>query len=401
VRAYLEVEDAHALAGLPAVWLDTLGKLPFQSVSLIASEGATTSYVAELRLDEAAQQESEGAWTLSASARDVAGNEGRVTEVNWRATTIKTFSNDYMIIPNSNISKADIQNYSRPTKVHARLLPIGLAYGDSPERIEQVLVDSTVSVDGVLARPRPQVWLRSFDDFTITYVIKFFILDFAKYPTIESDIRKRVWYSLKRAGMEIPFPIRTIEQRKEPDHDREHIERVRLLTQVDFLQPISDSGLRELAASFRDELYPTNYDIVSQGQVGGTFYIIRRGRAEVLVKDGDGDETVRVAELGCASFFGEMSLLTGEARNATVRTLEEVQTLSLDKDAFRAIIQKEPKLAERISEIIVNRRKATRDELARRGGPSPGKAQPVPLSRAAQEREQQNLLKKIILFFGM
>ena len=335
-----------------------------------------------------------GDWVL------VAGREGRVTEVNWRATTIKTFSNDYLIIPNSNISKAEIQNFSRPTKVHARFLEIGLAYGDSPEAVDEVLVSAALSVNGVLPRPKPQVMLRNYNDFTIDYIIKFFILDYAKYPTIESAIRRRIWYALKRAGMEIPFPIRTIEHKPEVDLEQEQIERVRLLTQVDFLRPISDSGLRELAENFREEIYPTDFDIVNQGEQGHSFYIIRKGKAEVIIPNENAGDSIKVAELEETNFFGEMSLLTGETRNATVRTMNEVETLTLDKDAFRSILHKEPKLAERISEIIVNRKKSTREKLASHGQKLGQKAA-KPMSRAAQEREQQNLLKKIILFFGM
>ena len=335
-----------------------------------------------------------GDWVL------VAGREGRVTEVNWRATTIKTFSNDYLIIPNHNISKAEIQNYSRPTKVHARFLNIGLAYEDSPEQVEEVLVSATLSVDGVLPRPKPRVMIRGFNDFTIDYVVKFFILDYAKFLIVESAIRKRLWYALKSAGMTIPFPIRTIERKQKPDLEQENYERVKLLSKIDFLQAISDTGLHDLAASFRKGLYPSDFDIVSKGEKGESFYVIRRGRAKVIVEDEDSGEEVLLANLEEGSFFGEMSLLTGQCRSATVRTLEEVETLTLDKDSFKSILHREPKLAERISEIIVSRRESTQTKLAK------SDERVVPgsvgsMSKDEQKREQQNLLNKIILFFGI
>ena len=340
-----------------------------------------------------------GDWVL------LGGSEGRIREVNWRATTIKTFSNDFLILPNSTISKAEIKNFSRPTKVHARFVEIGLSYSDSPEKVRNMLYEATISVDGVLPRPAPQVMLVKFNDFTIDYVIKFFILDYSKYPGIESDLKVSIWYALKRACMEVPFPVRTIEYAKAENTEEEMNTRYDLLVAVDFLQAISDSGLRELVGLLRPEIYPPGYKIVSEGEQGQTFYIIRSGSAEILVpsSERDSDEEVQVAVLERSQYFGEMSLLTGEKRNATVKTLSEVETLSLDKEAFRAILRKEPKLAERISSIIVSRRQGIEDALQKSKGPGNRTriSKDAEAGHRKQEIERQNLLKKIVLFFGM
>jgi len=338
-----------------------------------------------------------GDWVL------MGGQEGRIREVNWRATTIKTFSNDFLILPNNAISKAEIKNFSRPTKVHARFVPIGLSYSDSPEKAAAMLTESTLSVNGVLPRPGPQIMLKNYNDFTIDYVIKFFILDYSKYPTIESDVRTAIWYALKRASMEIPFPVRTIEYAAKIDKDIEHSTRYDLLVAVDFLQAISDSGLKELVSLLKEEIYPSGHKIVTWGGSGDTFYIIRKGSAEILVPESEDEnsEGVQVAVLTRSQYFGEMSLLTGEKRSATVRTLTEVEILSLDKEGFRAILRKEPKLAERISEIIVSRKRALEEAVAKnRGRGKKGRGLHLTGNRT-QELERQNLLKKIVHFFGM
>jgi small-conductance mechanosensitive channel len=340
-----------------------------------------------------------GDWVL------LAGNEGRIREVNWRATTIKTFSNDFLILPNTCISSTEIKNFSRPTRVHARYVQIGLSYCDSPEKVRTVLSEAASGVDGILSRPVPQIMLRNYNDFTIDYVIKFFILDYAKYPVVESDLREAIWYALKRNSMEIPFPVRTIEKAKEPDIEKEMNARYNLLVAVDFLQAISDSGLKELISLLRTEIYPPGYKIVSYGGMGDTFYIIREGSAEILVPDNSsGNESeLKVATLGSSQYFGEMSLLTGEARNATVKTITEVKILSLDKEVFRSILRKEPKLAEKISTIIISRKRATEEALVKNKGSkrSGNIGSGTTVAKRDQEIERQNLLNKIVHFFGM
>jgi putative ABC transport system ATP-binding protein len=181
--------------------------------------------------------------------------------------------------------------------------------------------------------------------------------------------------------------------------------RYNLLVAVDFLQAISDSGLKELISLLRTEIYPPGYKIVSYGGMGDTFYIIREGSAEILVPDNSsGNESeLKVATLGSSQYFGEMSLLTGEARNATVKTITEVKILSLDKEVFRSILRKEPKLAEKISTIIISRKRATEEALVKNKGSkrSGNIGSGTTVAKRDQEIERQNLLNKIVHFFGM
>lgn len=87
-------------------------------------------------------------------------------------------------------------------------------------------------------------------------------------------------------------------------------------------------------------------------------------RVEVRIATPEGDK--RVATLKAPSFFGEMALMTGQPREATVVALNEVECLRIDKAGFQGILQRRPAIAERISTILASRRvelDAVRDGL--------------------------------------
>jgi CRP-like cAMP-binding protein len=106
-----------------------------------------------------------------------------------------------------------------------------------------------------------------------------------------------------------------------------------VLKQVGLFQGLSRNELREIAEGAREELFSPNQDIVKEGQAGGPFFCITEGRADVLV---DGK---KVSDLGPGSYFGEMSLLEGGARSATIRATTHVKTLAITSWNFMAILQ--------------------------------------------------------------
>jgi CRP-like cAMP-binding protein len=118
---------------------------------------------------------------------------------------------------------------------------------------------------------------------------------------------------------------------------------------VDFLRELSEQGRDTLAHEGRRLLFAPNEFIIEEGHTGRTFYIVRRG--EVAVYEGR-DE---VARLGAGTFFGEMALLTGEARNATVRSVTEAEVFELNEDVFARVIKAEPRVVERIGAIVGER----------------------------------------------
>jgi CRP-like cAMP-binding protein len=166
-----------------------------------------------------------------------------------------------------------------------------------------------------------------------------------------------IWYAFQRQGIEIPYPVRTIQiQPASPTAlagPEERAEIVQKLRRVDFLSVLPDADLELLAGKVRRRSYLIGERLIQEGEAGEEFFFIERGTARVMIEN-DGEQ--KVADLAATEFFGEISLLTGEPRSATVIATSELQVLVIDKACFQEILFRNPSLAETIGETLSRRR---------------------------------------------
>src|SRR5262249_41386971 len=141
---------------------------------------------------------------------EVGGKVGRVHEIKWRATTIVTKDGDMVIIPNNALLTTHVVNFSRPTLHPRAILRGGRPHPPPPNPVKAILLDAVRGVPGVLATPEPDVIVTEFSDSAVTYLLRYWIDDFARDIPIDGEVHTRVWYAARRAGIEIPYPIRMI-----------------------------------------------------------------------------------------------------------------------------------------------------------------------------------------------
>jgi small-conductance mechanosensitive channel len=146
----------------------------------------------------------------------VGDNEGRVVEITWRTTHLRTRDNDNLVIPNARIADQEVLNYFYPHPMHMERVRVGVHYSTPPYRVRRALLATTTGVAGVLEKPTPDVYLLSFDDSAVTYELRIWIEDVAQAPRITSEIRNRIWEELRKSGITIPYPIRTLELAPRP-----------------------------------------------------------------------------------------------------------------------------------------------------------------------------------------
>lgn len=320
--------------------------------------------------------------------------EGVVTDISWRATKLRTRSNDLVIIPNSLISKDIVINFSAPTRAHAVLAHIGAHYRHPPADVIRALEDAADQTDGILNRPKPDVRTVSYGDFAIDYEIKYWIRDYAELEDIKDEYMTLVWYAFRRHGIEIPYPIRDVNLRQvtpetEEAVERQQRERVRQhLRRVSIFDALTDEEAHALADRARTEAYFRGETVLRQGEAGDSLYIIDHGMVEVVVSHNGRSESL--AQLGPSAFFGEISLMTGAERTATVVTLAPTDFVVIDRAAFRDTLERNPDIAFQISETLA----ARRQEL---------EATHAALDQAASrstEEERRQILGRIREFFG-
>lgn len=138
--------------------------------------------------------------------------EGRVVAITWRTTHLRTRDNDNLVIPNSKISEERVLNYFYPHPMHLERILVGVDLKTPPYRVRRALLDCVPGVAGALEKPTPEVYLLRFDDSAVTYELRVWIEDIAQAPRIASELRTRIWEELKREGITIPYPTRTLER---------------------------------------------------------------------------------------------------------------------------------------------------------------------------------------------
>lgn len=287
---------------------------------------------------------------------------GRVEKINWRSTIIKTFTNDYIAIPNSSISKIEIENFSTPSILHARYIEVGTHYKHPPNKIKKAILESALETDGVLKDPKPSIFLINYGDFSVGYKLRFWIEDFSLYPAIESSVMEKIWYRFKRDKIQIPFPIRDIYYHKPETREEEVRKIIKFLKKIYFLQNLTDEEYLSLAKKIKTEIASEDEIIFNQGDPGNTFYIIKSGQVRVTVRNVCG-ETALERVLSSGDFFGEMSLLTGEPRSAAVKALEDAEVFVLEKEDYRELLEAKPEIKEEISKVLAEHQIRTAKSL--------------------------------------
>jgi small-conductance mechanosensitive channel len=323
---------------------------------------------------------------------------GKVIESNWRATTLETPSKETIIIPNNDISKKDVINHSFLDGILRREFSLGLSYETSPENARKHLLAACSQVPGILSRPQPEVFMEQFQDFSISYRIRYWIDDQAPQFNIQDKLASRIWYRLKREGLVIPFPIRDVYLHPEKDtSDQVVTRRFGLISEIDFLKNLDRKHLIFISQNLKEAWYESGESIVRKEETGTDFFIIDQGRVSVFL---DENRNARVAELKERDFFGEMSLLTGEPRSAYIDAEVETKVLVLKKDVISHVLTENPETASALSEALAARHAANlaRKEKARRDDPRSAQSL-AELSGA--EQSGSVLLDRIRRFFRL
>ncbi|HTJ83855.1 MAG TPA: mechanosensitive ion channel family protein [Polyangiaceae bacterium] len=286
-------------------------------------------------------------------------NIGRVIESNWRATTLLTLDEFEIVVPNSMLAKAPLKNFTKPTNVARRNVYVSAAYDVPPRKVHKTILQAITDAPGVLKKPAPTVVTNNFGDSAIEYWVRFYTDQFHRRDIVESGVRDRIWYAFQRAGITVPFPHRVVHMQEASEAALERAARAKIeagekaLSNVDFLQVISDDQRRTLAERAHTRMFSTGETVVRQGDTTTELYLVLRGEVVVVLES----ETVEteVTRLGVGAYFGEMALITGEPRRATVKVSRDSELLVIDHAAFESVLRETPEVVEALSQVLAER----------------------------------------------
>lgn len=314
---------------------------------------------------------------------------GRVQGIGWRSTRLVTRSLELLEVPNSVLAREVITNH-RGTAVGDDLF-IGVSYNAPPNRVKEIVLRVLHHNPEIAKSPAPQVWVVDYGDFAVKYRIRFWMIDYSRQDNVRDEIMTSLWYALRRNGIEIPYPIRTLRvtraERSPSALDQRQRDLIAALRQVDFLRELGEDELASLAPNLYEVEYGRGETICREGETGDTFYVLRKGTVEILAH-GPNAAAAHVADLNAPAFFGEMSLLTGEPRSATVRAKSDASLLVVEREGFEGLFKARPSIAEAISRVLADRQSELRERRERFA------------ANESAEKNSQWLLAKMRAIFG-
>jgi small-conductance mechanosensitive channel/CRP-like cAMP-binding protein len=329
--------------------------------------------------------------------------EGRVTEIRWRQTSIETRNWDTIVIPNSVLMKGQVTLLGRRAgapRQHRQWVYFNVDFRYSPTdviaAVEAALRAETIA--NVALEPAPHCLVIDFQQSYTRYAARYWLTDMALTDPTDSIFRTRIYAALRRANIPLSIPAQSVfltqegESRRERKQEEEIERRVEALQNVELFQTLKEEERRELAARLSPAPFVRGEAMTRQGAEAHWLYIIMEGEAEVRVAVDGNKLQKKVATLQAGNFFGEMGLMTGEPRTATVIAGTDVECYRLDKDGFHEVLRRRPEIAEDISHLLARRRVEL--EAVREGLNEEAKRQRL---RSAQG----DLLKRIRSFFTL
>ena len=314
----------------------------------------------------------------------VGETEGQVVDTNWRETRLRDRTSNIVVIPNTVVASQTIVNFSLPDRASAVVLPVKVDFLAPPAVVVDLLLEAAKEAPDVLADPAPTSYILNYDEFGITYVLKFWISDYGRRPDITGEVGRLVWYKLRRQGVEIPIPLesklRGVLRALRPAEDRvAEIATDRERNYQDFSKStflniqegeragqsvLSEAEVRDLAAKSERVRFGAREVLFRQGETGDACYVVARGkvRGEIVYEEGGKTYTTSF-EVGRGGIFGEMSLFTGLPRTATVVVDEEAELLEIRAPALASLLARNPQLAEAVAEVVSGRNRANLETL--------------------------------------
>ena len=333
------------------------------------------------------------------------GQQGKVVAIRWRHTVLETRNWDTIVVPNANLLSQNIVILGKRTGhpvQHRMWVYFNVDFRFAPSHVIDVVREALWAspIEGVAQEPRPSVIAYDFardgrDSFGY-YAVRYWLNDLPNDDPTSSRVRSRIYIALKRAGIPLARPAQTLFVSPEEDETahahRRQERRLDAIERVDLFRALTPDERAFVAEHLKYAPFAAGEVVTRQGAIAHFLYVLCEGAVEIRRKSDDGSLAKTVARIEGPSFFGEMGLMTGEARTADVVAITDIECYRLDKTGLQHILDERPDAAAQFSKTLARRRvdMATVVEgLDEEAG------------RARMASEETRILDKIQEFFGL
>ena len=284
------------------------------------------------------------------------GTDGRVVELNWRATYILTARRDLAIVPNSTIAKSKIVNVSSPSGLHGASVTVQVDAGTPPSRCSEILEHAVRNSLLIVATPAPTITIKTINATYTEFEIAFFVEELASTAKAQNELFDFIYRHLSAAGIELASSPTDASTDNSPQNSRNDVERV--LELVAIFATFTPEERTAIAAKLTERSCDEGETLLEPGVVPQSLIIVGNGILSFTSQGIEGD--MELLRLGPGDHFGEIGLLTGAASTVRISALVPATVYELAKADLTPILESRPQVARELCQALARRQAAGR-----------------------------------------
>jgi small-conductance mechanosensitive channel/CRP-like cAMP-binding protein len=291
------------------------------------------------------------------------GTEGRVIEMNWRATHVLTGRRDLAIVPNSTIAKSKIVNVSSPSGTHGSTITIQLDIKTPPSIGTEILERALLNCRLIVAAPSPTVAVKSITAAYTEFEMTFFVEELASATQAQNELFDLVFRHLAAAGLALASP------QNPPYHAAEdrNLNKVKSRPEISLelvviFATLTIAERAAIAAKLKQHSYDQGETLLEPGKVLQSLFIVANGVLSLLRVEGEVE--TELMRLGPGDHFGEIGLLTGAPSIGKITALTPVLVYELAKTDLAPILEARPEVSQELCRALARRQATGRSTAA-------------------------------------
>jgi small-conductance mechanosensitive channel len=284
---------------------------------------------------------------------------GRVTGITWRSTFLELEDGCRLMVPNHIATSNAVLNHSRPHQPKMLFVEVGISTRMDCESASNILLGEAIKAvhhHGMAKTPAPSVIINHMTSDAIFYHVRFYSDPHIIHPLVARSLMFRhVIGIMQEDALPIPQTYIQITPHGSPPPPTLEAQVREGLRHADLFQSVLDEDQKGFVASrSRVVRFKTGAALMRQGDQASSMFIILEGAAHVTI-DVPGEAPREVAVLATGDIVGEMSLMTGAPRSATVSALTMVKALEITKEPIAELLQASPELLQGFSDVLARR----------------------------------------------
>jgi small-conductance mechanosensitive channel len=285
------------------------------------------------------------------------GTDGRVIEMNWRATHVLTGRRDLAIVPNSTIAKSKIVNVSSPSGIHGVTITVQIEAETSPSTGTEVLEHAILNCRLIVATPAPTVTVKSINATYTEFEITFFVEELASATRAQNQLFDLIFRHLAAAGIDLATAQNQPDQIIGDQASRKLTTGPeRLLELVAIFASLTSDERRAIAAKLNPKSYDVGETLVEPGTVLHSLFIVGSGVLSFTREESEGE--IELMRIGPGDHFGEIGMLTGVPATVKISALIPATVYELAKDDLSPVLKARPEVSQGLCRALAQRQAA-------------------------------------------